>query len=139
MGKNKHLMELDEAHRLPGGYHADFVIMDDLPLAYRRGVLIPVRETQRLISESIIAEAFRGTIIRYAWQDQHPRFWSKDRLRHAARDSVIRYAMHHGLTIKFTDDQWGQRWTWNGDRREWASSGVHGWSSEAVITGRAVR
>jgi hypothetical protein len=127
-----HLVELDEAHRLPelDELAKRFVVLDGMPPALRP--LAAVRD-------SVIAEAFTGTIIRYAWMDRHPRSWSSDRLRTAARDSVIRYAMHHKLTFKFTHDQWGERWTWNEDQGCWQPTGVYGWSSEATITGREQR
>lgn len=122
-----------------------FVVLDGMP----RGARIPPsmemgshpysQEIRRRVSEAIIAEAFKGTIVRYAWMDQHPRSWSKDQLRTAARSSVIRYAQHYKLTFKFTHDQWGERWTWNQDQNRWQPSGVYGWSSEAQITGREQR
>lgn len=122
-----------------------FVVLDGMPPALRIPPCLEVgshtysQEIQRRVSEAIVAEAFKGLVIRYAWQDQHPRSWSKDQLRTAARSSVIRYARHHKLTFKFSHDQWGERWTWNEDQDRWQPSGVYGWSSEAQITGREQR
>jgi hypothetical protein len=142
----EHLVELDEAHRLPREPEElvkRFVVLDGMPPALRLPPVIEQglqhaysQEIQRAVRDALIAEAFKGRIIRYAWQDQHPKAWSKDRLRNAARDSVIRYAIQHRLTFKFSHDQWGERWTWNQDQKQWHPSGVYGWSSEAEIMGR---
>lgn len=138
-GARVDLVVLDEPHELA----RRFVVLDGGPPPLR---LPPAVEPhgysqalQRFVSEALIAEAFKGTIIRYAWQDQHPRSWSKEKLRDAARDSVNRYAIHHGLVFRRTHDQWGERWAWNEDQQCWHPSGVYGWSSEAIITGRAAR
>ena len=141
MSEGEHLVELDEAHRLSrvDELVKRFVVLDGMPPALRVGSHVYSEVIQRAVRDALIEEAFKGRVIRYAWQDQHPRIWGKDRLRTAARDSVIRYAMHHYLTIKFTHDQWGERWTWNEDQKVWQPSSVYGWSSEAEITGRAVR
>lgn len=66
-------------------------------------------------------------IVRCAWEDRHPK--GAD-LQTKARDSVIRYAIHYGLTFEWVHDQYGERWK-NGEPQ-----GVYGWRSEARVTGR---
>lgn len=46
-------------------------------------------------------------IIRYARQDQYP---PGTNLRNKARDSVIRFARHHGLSFRWLHDQAGALW-----------------------------
>lgn len=140
----EHRVEIDEAYRLQERELVNrFVVLDGLPPGLRLPAITRPHGysevVQQAVRDALVAEAFRGTIIRYAWQDQHPRSWSKERLRDAARDSLVRYAQRYNLTFKRTHDQWGERWTWNEDQDRWQPSGVYGWSSEAEITGREQR
>ena len=50
------------------------------------------------------------TIVRVAWQDQYPKHFTRDQLAQAARDSVIRYALHYGLEFEMYHVQYGQKW-----------------------------
>jgi hypothetical protein len=65
-------------------------------------------------------------IVRVAWEDRFP---AGANLQDAARDSVIRFAMHYGYQFVWVHDQYGERW------RHGAPTGVHGWWSEARVTG----
>ena len=67
------------------------------------------------------------TIVRCAWEDRHPKGTN---LQDAARDSVIRYATHYGLTFRWHHDQYGERW------KDGVPERVYGWRSEAIVTGR---
>jgi hypothetical protein len=68
---------------------------------------------------------------RYAWEDRYP---PGTDLRQKARDSVIRYANHFGLSFRWYHDMAGERWRSVGGPNL-APSGVHGWRSEVIITG----
>ena len=65
-------------------------------------------------------------IVRCAWSDRYP---AGTDLQNAARDSVIRFAGHYGLTFRWVHDQYGERWKDGEPQR------VYGWRSEAAITG----
>lgn len=69
-------------------------------------------------------------IVRIARADQFP---PGTNLRDAARDSVIRYAMHHGLRFTWLHDQGGTLWR-HGCQ---VDPIVPVYRSEALVTGSA--
>lgn len=71
-------------------------------------------------------------IVRNAFEDQYPRGTD---LQTAARDSVIRYARHHGLTFRWLHDQYGEKWVPDREAGVYRPTGVYGWRSEALVTG----
>lgn len=75
------------------------------------------------------------TIVRVAWEDQYPKHFTRNQLRTAARDSVIRYARHYGLEFRWYHDMWGERWVRadGPDGPRMVPVQVYGYRSEAIV------